>query len=127
MFRAWDAELQREVALKLLRDEGVSGSAPANARLLQEARRLARIRHPHVVHVYGAERHEERIGLWMELVRGRSLDEIVRQDGPIDVRRGRARRHRSRARRSPRCTVPACCIATSKRRTSSARTAGGSC
>ena len=85
VYRAWDAELQREVALKLLRDEGVSGSAPANARLLQEARRLARIRHPHVVHVYGAERHEERIGLWMELVRGRSIDEVVRQDGPIDV------------------------------------------
>ena len=85
VFRAWDAELQREVALKLLRDEGVSGSAPANARLLQEARRLARIRHPHVVHVYGAERHEERIGLWMELVRGRSLDDVVRQDGPIGV------------------------------------------
>jgi eukaryotic-like serine/threonine-protein kinase len=41
------------------------------------------VRHPHVVHVYGAERHEERIGLWMELVRGRSLDEIVRSDGPM--------------------------------------------
>ncbi len=83
VFRAWDAELQREVALKLLHDDGVSGDGPANARLLQEARRLARIRHPHVVHVYGAERHEERIGLWMELVRGRSLDDIVQQDGTI--------------------------------------------
>ena len=85
VFRVWDAELQREVALTLLRDEGASGSASANARLLQEARRLARIRHPHVVHVYGAERHEERIGLWMELVRGRSLDDVVRQDGPNGV------------------------------------------
>jgi serine/threonine-protein kinase len=82
VFRAWDAELQREVALKLLHDEGPSSKA--NARLLQEARRLARIRHPHVVHVYGAERHEEQIGLWMEFVRGRSLDDIVRDDGAID-------------------------------------------
>jgi serine/threonine-protein kinase len=85
VFRAWDAELQREVALKLLHDDGVSSSGPANAHLLEEARRLARIRHPHVVHVYGAERHEDRIGLWMELVRGRSLDEVVQQEGTLGV------------------------------------------
>lgn len=84
VYRAWDAELQREVALKLLRDEGGSDAA-ANARLLQEARRLARVKHPHVVNVYGAERHESRIGLWMELVRGRSLDEIVRREGPFAI------------------------------------------
>jgi len=83
VFRAWDAELQREVALKLLHDEGPSSKA--NERLLQEARRLARIRHPHVVHVYGAERHEEQIGLWMEFVRGRSLDDVVRDEGAIDA------------------------------------------
>lgn len=82
VFRAWDTELQREVALKLLHVDGES-DATANARVLQEARRLARVGHPHVVHVYGAERHEERIGLWMELVRGRTLDEIVRDDGPL--------------------------------------------
>ena len=85
VFRAWDVDLQREVALKLLRLDGVTGDAAANARILQEARRIARVRHPHVVHVYGAERHEERIGLWMELVRGRSLDEIVRTDGPLSA------------------------------------------
>jgi serine/threonine-protein kinase len=83
VFRAWDSELQREVALKLLHVDGVSSDAAANARVLQEARRLARVRHPHIVHVYGAERHEERIGLWMELVRGRTLDDIVRADGPM--------------------------------------------
>jgi TolB-like protein/tRNA A-37 threonylcarbamoyl transferase component Bud32 len=86
VFRAWDVDLQREVALKLLRLDGITGDAAANARMLQEARRIARVRHPHVVHVYGAERHEDRIGLWMELVRGRSLDEIVRTDGPIEPR-----------------------------------------
>ena len=83
VFRAWDGELQREVALKLLHVDGVSSDAAANARVLREARRLARVRHPHIVHVYGAERHEERIGLWMELVRGRTLDDIVRTDGPM--------------------------------------------
>ena len=82
VFRAWDVDLQREVALKLLHVDGGS-DASANARLLGEARRLARVSHPHVIHVYGAERHEERIGLWMELVRGRTLDEIVQADGPL--------------------------------------------
>jgi serine/threonine-protein kinase len=81
VFRAWDVELQREVALKLLRVDGVTDDAAANTRMLQEARRLARVRHPHVVHVYGAERHEGRIGLWMELLRGRTLDEMIRVDG----------------------------------------------
>jgi serine/threonine-protein kinase len=85
VFRAWDAELQREVALKLLHEHGESGTSSANARLLQEARRIARIHHAHVAHVYGAEKHEGRIGLWMELVRGRSLDAIVREDGPLPI------------------------------------------
>jgi TolB-like protein/tRNA A-37 threonylcarbamoyl transferase component Bud32/Tfp pilus assembly protein PilF len=85
VFRAWDGELQREVALKLLRSDGVAHEGAANARMLREARRLARIRHPHVVHVYGAERHDGRIGLWMELLRGRTLDEMIRAGGPVSA------------------------------------------
>jgi serine/threonine-protein kinase len=83
VFRAWDVDLEREVALKLLVDDGMTGDAAANARLLREARRLARVRHPHVVSIYGAERHEGRIGLWMELVRGRTLADIVQNDGVL--------------------------------------------
>ncbi|HXW05887.1 MAG TPA: serine/threonine-protein kinase, partial [Vicinamibacterales bacterium] len=77
--RARDTELHREVALKLLHD--TSASRDAHRRVLEEARRLARIRHPHVVHVYGAEQHDGRVGLWMELVRGESLEQIVRARG----------------------------------------------
>ena len=82
VFRAWDTELHRDVALKLLKSDG-GADAAAHARVLQEARRLARIRHAHVVHVYGAEQHEQRVGLWMELVRGESLEEIVRTRGAL--------------------------------------------
>ena len=83
VLRAWDSELHREVALKLLRR---ASGAPlkedkdvqeTHAAVLQEARRLARVRHPHVVQVYGAEQHDGRVGLWMELVRGESLEQIV--------------------------------------------------
>ena len=84
VFRAWDTALHREVALKLLHDEG--DHADAHDRLLEEARRLARVRHAHVVQVYGAEQHDNRVGLWMELVRGESLEQIVQARGPFGAR-----------------------------------------
>ena len=83
--RAWDPELQREVALKLLKVDGSDAEA-ARWRLLGEARRLARVRHPHVVIVFGADRRDDRVGLWMELVKGETLDEIVRRNGPFGAR-----------------------------------------
>jgi hypothetical protein len=79
VYRAWDRELHREVALKLLRGDASADpeGGQARQRMLQEARRLARVRHPHVVQVYGAEEHDGRVGLWMELARGESLEQIV--------------------------------------------------
>ena len=84
VYRAWDTALQREVALKLLHDEG--DHAEAHGRILEEARRLARIRHAHVVQVYGAEHHDNRVGLWMELVRGESLEQVLQTRGRFGAR-----------------------------------------
>ena len=86
--RAWDLELHREVALKLLRDEWSDAGRghDAHARVLREGRLLARIRHPHVVAVHGADRIDGRVGLWMELVRGESLEQIVKTRGPLGAR-----------------------------------------
>ena len=83
VFRAWDSELHREVALKLFNDGPGGASAGAHARVLQEARRLARVSHTHVVQVYGAEQHDGRVGLWMELVKGDSLERILAARGPF--------------------------------------------
>jgi serine/threonine protein kinase/lipopolysaccharide biosynthesis regulator YciM len=84
VLRAWDTELHREVALKLLSDgPGARSTKDTHARVLQEARRLARVRHTHVVAVYGAEEHDGHVGLWMELVRGESLEQIVAARGPF--------------------------------------------
>ena len=83
--RAFDTDLFRFVALKLLHEEGVAGRS-AHDRILQEARRLARVRHPHVVQVLGAEQHNDRVGLWMELVEGESLDQIVKTRGAFGAR-----------------------------------------
>ncbi|HXH07747.1 MAG TPA: serine/threonine-protein kinase, partial [Vicinamibacterales bacterium] len=83
VFLAVDTQLHREVALKLLAS-GVS--ARAEARLLEEARLLARVRHPNVVIVHGAERHEGRAGLWMEFIRGFTLEDLLRRSGPFGPR-----------------------------------------
>src|SRR5687767_8580524 len=78
VFRAWDPTLRREVALKLA-PPGFDGG-----RLLDEGRAAARIRHANVVAVHGIDRHDGRIGLWMELVRGVDLARTVSAGGPLD-------------------------------------------
>ncbi|MGH7724510.1 MAG: serine/threonine-protein kinase [Candidatus Eiseniibacteriota bacterium] len=83
VYRAWDPGLQREVALKLVR------SSTEDEALLDEGRIAARVRHPHVVAVHGVDRREGRIGLWMELVRGPSLEQEVRAQGPLDAAEAR--------------------------------------
>ncbi len=87
VFRAWDSELHRDVALKLFHvDEAGPNTGDAQARVMEEARRLARLRHEHVVQVYGAEEHDGRVGLWTELVRGESLEQLVSDRGQFGAR-----------------------------------------
>ena len=82
VYRAWDTRLQRDVALKLAKP--VSLLREFNqARALQEARMLARISHGNVVKVHGADCHDGRFGLWMELVDGRTLEEVLSSQGPM--------------------------------------------
>jgi len=79
--RALDPILDREVALKL-RPAGPGPADGIGSRLLDEARLLARIRHPNVVAVYGADLYDGRIGIWTELVEGSTLEQRLRTDGP---------------------------------------------
>jgi serine/threonine protein kinase len=78
VYRAWDTRLDREVALKLLPAGSSSGDRPASA-IIHEGRLLARVRHSNVVTIYGAEQISDRIGLWMEFVRGETLEQILKQ------------------------------------------------
>lgn len=72
VYAAWDASLQRNVALKL-----VSGGAGTNerrrARMIREAQSLAKLSHPNVVHVYEVGEQEDQVFVAMELVDGFSL------------------------------------------------------
>jgi serine/threonine-protein kinase len=78
VYRAFDPTLQMEVALKLLKfEEPWTSVAPD--RFLSEARRLARVHHPNVVVVHGADRHDGRYGIWTEFIRGRTLEAYAKE------------------------------------------------
>jgi tetratricopeptide (TPR) repeat protein len=81
VYRAHDRRLNRTVALKLLRRKDRLESA-----VIEEGQLMARVRHPNVVTVYGAERIEERVGLWMQFVDGPTLEDEVRTRGPFTPR-----------------------------------------
>jgi eukaryotic-like serine/threonine-protein kinase len=81
VYRAWDTRLLREVALKIL--NATASDAPIGSSIIQEGRLLARIRHPNVVTVYGADTFDERVGIWMEFIDGRTLRQTVETQGPF--------------------------------------------
>jgi len=83
VYRAWDPALDREVALKLLRLAQPS-SARADA-VVREGRLLAKLHHPNVIDVYGAAKINGEVGIWMEFVRGRTLERIVLEEGPMSA------------------------------------------
>jgi len=79
VYRASDPRLEREVALKLLYHDDLPSDAPSS--VISEGRLLARVRHPNVVTIYGADRINGRIGLWMEFVHGRTLEQLLVERG----------------------------------------------
>jgi hypothetical protein len=84
VYRAFDPALQRAVALKLVREDRLL-RPEATAEFLEEARRLARVRHPNVVIVHGVDRHDGAIGIWSDLIVGRTLEELLEQRGPFSA------------------------------------------
>ncbi|MBV8756091.1 MAG: serine/threonine protein kinase, partial [Deltaproteobacteria bacterium] len=69
---AHDTELDRKVALKVLRP-ALAGDDTAQARLLREARAMAKLRHPNVITVFDAESIGGRDLVAMELVDGENM------------------------------------------------------
>jgi hypothetical protein len=75
VFHAHDTWLDHPVALKLLKPDITESDF--SSRILHEARRLARVRHPNVVSVHGADKHDGRVGFWMDLIEGDTLSALV--------------------------------------------------
>lgn len=75
VYRAYDPELDRDVAIKLVRVLGEAARGDdARARLVREAQALARVAHPHVVAVHDASTYGEHVFVAMELVEGTDLE-----------------------------------------------------
>ena len=73
VYRAFDPELGRNVALKLLRRERLADPQKAGTRLAREARALAALSHPNVVVVHDLGTAGEEVFVAMELVPGTTL------------------------------------------------------
>lgn len=84
VYRAYDPVLDRQVALKVLhpylaRDPDVA------TRFVREGRALARVRHPNIVQVHDAGGEAGTAWIAMELIEGRTLDQVVRTGGPLPL------------------------------------------
>lgn len=83
VYLARDRFLERDVAIKLVAESELT--IDGVDRFLREARAMARLSHPNVVTVYRAGVTDGAPFLVMELLRGRSLDQVLEQDGPLSA------------------------------------------
>ncbi|MCI0456477.1 MAG: protein kinase [Gemmataceae bacterium] len=85
VYRAVDPDLNREVALKVLRPERASDSAVVE-QFLREGRAAALCDHPHIVPIYDIGRDGPHLFIVSKYIEGPSLAERV-SEGPLDPRR----------------------------------------
>jgi serine/threonine protein kinase len=80
VYRAYDPQLQREVALKVLRPEATASSR-AVERFQREAKAAARMTHAHIVRVFEAGQDGPHHFIASALVEGRTLSAMVPEGG----------------------------------------------
>jgi serine/threonine protein kinase/tetratricopeptide (TPR) repeat protein len=82
VYAAYDPELDRQIALKLLEISPEERTDTEIARVRREAQALAKITHPNVVTVYDVGQHDGRLYLAMEYVSGQTLRAWVQSRRP---------------------------------------------
>jgi Tol biopolymer transport system component len=80
VYRAHDAKLGRDVAIKVL-PAGFNSHSDRLLRLEREARLLASLNHPNIAAIYGVEERDGILALVLELVEGESLADRLRRAG----------------------------------------------
>jgi serine/threonine protein kinase/tetratricopeptide (TPR) repeat protein len=85
VYAAYDPELDRKVAIKLLRPDTGSDHEHARVRLLREAQAMARLSHPNVISVFDVGTLGEQIFIAMEFIDGGTLTGWLQQQ-PRTVR-----------------------------------------
>ncbi|WP_067132095.1 serine/threonine-protein kinase [Microtetraspora malaysiensis] len=90
VWRARDEMLHRDVAVKDIRvPPELTGEARRafGGRAIQEARSAARLNHPAIVVIHDVVVDRDRPWIVMDLIRGRSLDHVIKNGGPLPARR----------------------------------------
>lgn len=77
VYRGWDGNLGREVAIKRIRTEGDAIDQAAVDNLIKEARTQSSLQHPNIVTVYDVGVDDEGAFVVMELIKGETLDAII--------------------------------------------------
>ena len=124
VYRALDARLEREVAIKLISDSFLAAETPASPspagtphsrvhlsheRFLREARAAATLNHPNICVIYDVGEHEGQPYLVMELLNGETLKQYLTPPHPHRSRRnypGPTSCQRSCCRARPRHRPP---------------------
>jgi serine/threonine protein kinase len=84
VLRARDINLQREVAIKVMRTNLVEKPG-FKERFLQEARSAANLSHPNIVTIHDFGQDGSRLFIVMEYVEGTDLKTVIDQQGPLSV------------------------------------------
>jgi serine/threonine-protein kinase len=84
VYLARDHSLDRRVALKML-PRRLSRDAEIVARFQREARALAKLRHPNLMHIYQVGTHRDHPYFAMEYIQGSTLAALVVKAGPLPV------------------------------------------
>src|SRR5581483_11955229 len=79
VYRGWDANLGRAVAIKVILDPRGAGEEQLD-RFRREATAAAKLRHPSIVSVHAFGVHEGKPFLAMDLVEGESFEALLRRE-----------------------------------------------
>jgi serine/threonine protein kinase len=90
VYKAWQIDLERIVALKLLHSNALQIDREASKRFEREAAILANLQHSNLVSVFGFGVWQDSFYMTLECVEGRDLQAVVSEDGPLTPQRALA-------------------------------------
>ncbi len=83
LYLGWDPMLERQIAIKLLRDD----NEELRERFAREARSVARLRHPNIVTIFDVGEQDGQPFIAMEYIQGQTLGDLIRRGAPLALTR----------------------------------------